>query len=243
MYGIIVQARTGSSRLPGKIHKKVLGKTLLEHQVDRLRRSKKADKLVIATTVRGDDDKTVGLCRKIGADYSRGPIDDLVGRFLKAAHEHGITTIVRVCSDCPLIDPQVVDDLIEMHEKTGAEYISAAHNNGWPYGLGAWLITTPCLAKLNGLDLTPFQREHIVPFLNEHPEIFRTALLKAPYEINRNDYFLAVDYPEDLKLIKHILGQLYREDKDFTVRDILNYLDENPHISRINRRLHKGYAN
>src|SRR5690554_35331 len=123
---IIVQARMASSRLPGKIMKKVLGKTLLEYQIERLKRVKAADQVIIATTDHGEEQPIVDLCHKLGAPYFRGSEQDVLARYYKTAMECGADVVVRITSDCPLIDPVVVDKVINFYltHQTEYDYVS-----------------------------------------------------------------------------------------------------------------------
>ncbi|HHW12626.1 MAG TPA: NTP transferase domain-containing protein, partial [Firmicutes bacterium] len=119
---IIVQARMGSTRLPGKIMKKVLGKPLLEYQLERLLRVKLADKVIIATTDNGEEQPIIDLCQRLGVPYFRGPEQDVLARYYGAATQYGADVVVRITSDCPLIDPAVVDKVIGFYLAHQAEY-------------------------------------------------------------------------------------------------------------------------
>lgn len=242
MYGIIMQARMGSTRFPGKILKKIFDKTLLQHQVERLQRSKKSDNIVVATTTEPEDIKVENLCEILNIDCYRGSTHDVMERFIKAAEDYGINTIIRVCGDTPLIDAQVVDALIEKYEEEQFDYIYASHRKGWIYGAAAQLFPLSTLKKASTHKLESYHKEHVVPFLHEHPEIFSTYALIAPPELNRPDYYLALDYPEDFELITQIFNKIYPQKSEFRIQDVIEYLDAHPELTAINKGLHSGYS-
>ncbi|MDD2621248.1 MAG: glycosyltransferase family protein, partial [Syntrophomonadaceae bacterium] len=166
---IIVQARMNSSRLPGKILKRVLDKTLLEYQLERLQRVKSADNLVVATTVNNSDDPVVELCKQLGVSYYRGSEEDVLSRYYYAAREYNAEALVRITADCPLIDPQVVDRVIAyyLRHMDSCDYVSNVSQRTYPRGMDTEVFTFSMLeeAHINALEIS--EQEHVTPYIRK----------------------------------------------------------------------------
>jgi spore coat polysaccharide biosynthesis protein SpsF len=232
---IIVQARMASTRLPGKIMKEVLGKTLLEHQIERLRRVKQADKLVIATTDHGEEQPIVDLCERLEVDSFRGSENDVLSRYYGAATQYGADMVVRITSDCPLIDPAVVDGVIDHFQRRHSEVDYASNTFPeltYPRGMDTEVFSYRALkeAYQEAVDLP--EREHVTIFIKRRPERYRIVNLPYRQDVSRHRW--TVDTPEDLELIARILTALYPQNPEFTLEDCLDLLKKHPEWEEIN---------
>ena len=225
---IVAQARMTSTRLPGKVMKIVCGKPLLEHFINRLKRVKSADQIVIATTINDIDNQIVDLCKKLDISYYRGSEEDVLGRYYEAAVEYGGDIIIRITSDCPVIDPEVVDSLINFYTNNieKYDYVSNTLKRTYPKGMDTEIISFDTLKDAHFNAYGPFDREHVMPFINMRPQRFR--LYNILYRTDMSRYRLTVDTPDDLKLITEIFEALYSEKPFFSLKDILDLMERNP---------------
>jgi spore coat polysaccharide biosynthesis protein SpsF len=230
----IIQARMGSTRLPGKVLKKVLNKTLLEYQIERISQSKLLDEIIIATTTNKKDEPIVDLCKKLGVSYFRGSEIDVLGRFYKAAITAKADVIVRLTADCPIIDHKVMDKVIDryLHSQEVIDYVSNTLERTYPRGMDTEVFSFPSLKKAHEEAILAFQREHVTPFIVHNPERFRLENIK--YKVNASQHRWTVDTIEDFLLIKKIIEELYPTLHDFTLEDTLELLRKYPEWPLIN---------
>ena len=231
---IIVQARMTSTRLPGKVLKKVLDKPLLEYQIERLRRVKLADEIVIATTVNDTDRPIIELCERLSIPYFRGSEEDVLARYYGAAKEHYADVVVRVTSDCPLIDPQVIDKVIHFYiENTDKhDYVSNSLKRTYPRGMDTEVFSLRALHEAFLEATAQPDREHVTPFVYRHPERYRVG--NIVYSENQSSHRWTVDTPEDFELIRRILEAIYPQNPEFRLEDCLNLLQQYPDWLNIN---------
>jgi spore coat polysaccharide biosynthesis protein SpsF len=231
---IIVQARMTSTRLPGKVMKIVCGKPLLEHLVDRLKRVKCADQIVIATTVNETEDIIVDLCKKLDISYFRGSEEDVLGRYYETAVKYEGDVIIRITSDCPVIDPDVVDYLIDfyMNNLKKYDYVSNILERTYPKGMDAEITSFDTLKEAHFNAYDPFDRENVTPFIKKRPQQFR--LYNILYKTDMSRCRWTVDTPEDLELITKIYDALYYKNPLFSLNDILDLMNSNPKLENIN---------
>jgi spore coat polysaccharide biosynthesis protein SpsF len=221
---IIVQARMGSTRLPGKVLKTVLGKPLLAYQIERLQRVQRADGIVIATTNDGSEAPIVALCETLGVSTFRGSEEDVLARYHGAAKAHQADVVVRVTSDCPLIDPQVIDEVIDFYTEHQPQYLFVSNTleRTYPMGMDTEVFSRQILEEaFREAALSP-EREHVTPFIYRRPERYPIGQVKYPKDYHH--YRLTVDTPEDFALIEKILEALYPEKPQFTLEEILHVL-------------------
>jgi spore coat polysaccharide biosynthesis protein SpsF len=228
--GIITQARMTSTRLPGKVLKTVLGKTLLEHHIERLRRAK-VDEVVVATTTNAEDEPVVALCRKLSVPYFRGSELDVLGRYAGAAKQRGLDLVVRVTSDCPLIDPLVIDRVIALRSDK-YDYASNTITRSYPRGMDTEVFSGEMLAQAAAEAKEGYEREHVTPFFYKRPERFRIG--QDVYPTDESAHRWTVDTPEDFLLIEKLLTGLYPEKPDFSLEDALALIGRHPGWSRLN---------
>lgn len=234
---VIIQARMTSSRLPGKVLLPVLGKPLLAYQLERMGRLQRADRLVVATTVNPTDAPIVALCGELGVPCTRGSELDVLARYAEAANIHGATTVVRLTSDCPLLDPELVDDAIAAFADPDqpCDYLSNMIEPTWPYGHAVEVFTARALAEAVAEATDPAEREHVTPFIYWRPGRYRLRSLTRTPDLSQHRW--TVDTPEDFELIRRILEGLVPNRPQFALDDVLDLLARHPDWPDINRHV------
>lgn len=234
---VIAQARMTSTRLPGKVLKTVLGRPLLAYFIERLRRVSLANRMVIATTINASDEPIVALCRELSVAFTRGSEDDVLSRYYDTAMVTGADVVVRVTSDCPVIDPSVIDETIAcfLNSVPRPDYVSNAIDNTYPLGMGVEVFSRQALVEAYCESTTTPEREHVTPFLYTHPERYRVGGIRLPTDLSMHRW--TVDTPEDFELITRIIEALYPLKPDFNLADILELLTEHPAWSLINANI------
>jgi len=234
----IVQARTGSTRLPSKVLKKINKKTMLEHVIERLKNTKTTDEIVIATSNKEQDKPIIELAKRLNVSYFVGSEYDVLDRYLKAAEQVEAEIIVRITADCPLIDPNTVDKIVRCHLQSNVDctrtLIDESNSKSFPRGLDAEVFSVKVLRRVHKLANKPYKREHVTIFIYEHPELFKIQMIEAEEGLRRPHYRLCVDVEEDLKLIREIYHRLYVPNEIIDIRDVIRLLDENPNLQQIN---------
>ena len=231
---IIAQARMTSTRLPGKVLKTVLGKPLLTYFVERLKRVTLADQVIIATTVNAEDEPIVQICRTIPVGFTRGSEDDVLSRYYDAAVLTGAEIIVRITSDCPLIDPTLVDEMIRFFKEHSSsyDYISNSVEPSYPLGMGVEVFSIRALRESYFEATEVSEREHVTPFIYTHPKRYRIGGLRSLRDLSQHRW--TVDTKEDLALVSHIIETLYPLKTSFDMADILELLAKHPEWILIN---------
>ncbi len=235
---VIIQARMGSKRLPGKVLKEVLGKPLLGYQCERLARSKRADEIIIATTTALADEAIVEFCRKNSLFCFRGSEEDVLDRFYSAALRQRAEVVVRVTGDCPLIDPEVVDRVIRFYLENVSkfDYVSNVLERTYPRGMDCEVFGAQTLAEVHREARLSPEREHVTRFIYTHPERYRLGSVTFSCG-NESRHRWTVDTPEDFELIRKILTQLYPANPVFTLRDVLGLLERHPDWENLNAHI------
>jgi len=223
-----------STRLPGKVMKEVLGKPLLEYQFERLQRVKEADELIIATTNNDSDQPIVELCKRLGIAYYCGSEEDVLSRYYEAATQLGADVIVRVTSDCPLIDPSIVDRVIKLYKdkRDNYDYVSNTLTRSYPRGMDTEVFSYKVLeeAFINAKEKP--EREHVTPYICWQPERYRLGNVSHHEDQSRHRW--TVDQIEDFLLIENIIKALYPDKPHFNMTDVLDILKENPEWLKLN---------
>lgn len=226
---LLVQARMGSTRLPGKVLMPIMGKPLLHYLVERLRRVTKADSLAILTTHQPADDQIVRFCQKEGVDCYRGSEEDVLARYYGAAQELKIDAIVRITSDCPLIDPGLVDHVIDLYRNHASEwdYVSTCcGKRSFPRGLDVEIFSYAALEQAFQKAQKPEEREHVTLYMYQSAGLFRVHNIESEKDLSR--YRLTVDTPEDFELIRRIYEALYPVNPNFDLQDVMGLLNKHP---------------
>lgn len=237
MLEIYVQARMGSTRLPGKVLKTILKKPLLEFLIERLEKVTQADGFCILTTTNKEDDAIVNFCEERKVKYYRGPDEDVLARYYQVAQKRRPDAIVRITSDCPLIDPAIIDEVISAYKEAWPQfsYVSNGLERTYPRGMDVEVFSFDALeeAALNAKN--PEEREHVTPYIYRHPETF--CLCNVSEEKDLSDYRLTVDTIEDFELIRLILEDIYPINPTFNLQDIMRVFKEHPDWKLINAHI------
>jgi spore coat polysaccharide biosynthesis protein SpsF len=239
----IVQARMASTRLPGKVITDIAGQPMLARVVVRARRSKRIDRLVVATSIEPKDDPIVELCEQMEFEYSRGSALDVLDRCFQAAREFEAHTVVRLTADCPLIDPDVIDQTIEAFFAAEPPADFAANRFSWertfPIGLDVEVCTMEALETAWREADEQHQREHVMPFLYEKPDRFHILHVRNDEDYGHMRW--TVDTDDDLAFVREIYKR-FRSRDDFNWREILELLEKEPELAQINAHVqHKSH--
>lgn len=231
-----------STRLPGKILKQVLGKSLLAYQIERLKRAKFVDGIVIATTTNKEDDVLVAFCQAHDIDFVRGSEPDVLGRYALAAKKFQADVVVRVTSDCPLIDPEVMDRVISTYLRLAdkLDYASNCLIRTYPRGLDTEVFSSQVLQELDHTVMAQNEREHVTLNIIRHPEKYRCLSVECE-EGDFSAHRWTVDTAEDFELIRCILEELYPRNPNFSFQDVLTLLKLHPDWQKINAHIEQKH--
>jgi spore coat polysaccharide biosynthesis protein SpsF len=227
----ILQARMSSTRLPGKVMIDLLGQPMIARQIERVRRAQRLSGLVVATSTGAEDDGLADWCAGAGVDCYRGPLDDVLARFLGALAAHDMPEhFARLTADCPLADPILIDRAIAEHMDTGADYTHVQQKWTFPKGLDVEVCRTAVLEAV-GRVAEGSDREHVTRFIYTHPDRFRI------HAINRDPplrYRWTVDTPQDLAFVRAVYADLHPSNPAFTSEDVLAWQHAHPDRALIN---------
>jgi len=233
----IIQARMGSTRLPGKVMKDLKGKPVLWHDIQRIKQSKMIDEIIIATTTEEQDQIIYEKALEWGVKAFRGSEEDVLKRYYDAAAENDVDTVVRITSDCPLIDPQIIDEIIKYYNYHNYTLVTNAgsdlENRTYPRGLDTEVFSFDVLKKAFNNAEEKYQREHVTPFIYEnYDDIYY-------YKIDKDlsNYRLTLDTKEDYELINAIYDKLYNGEHDFYLNEIIKLLDDNKKLLKLNEKI------
>jgi spore coat polysaccharide biosynthesis protein SpsF len=236
MVAIIIQARMGSTRLAGKVLNPIAGRPMLSYQIERLRCCKEAKDIVLATTTLPVDNSIVAFCEAEGVACTRGSEQDVLSRYAEAARTVNAAIVVRITSDCPLIDPVLVDNaVVAFRSNDGCDYLSNMIQPTWPYGMAVEVMSRAVLDEANAEAREAIEREHVTPFIYWRPGRYRLKSLIMEPDLSSHRW--TVDTPEDFDLISKILTALYPSNPEFEMNDVLNLLRHNPSWELINRHI------
>jgi len=220
--GIIVQAHMGSTRLPNKMLKNLCGKSVVGHVISRLKLVNNAEKLIIATSDLSADDLLVKECEKYDVAVVRGSDSDVLARFYKAAKEHNLTDVVRICADNTLVDWNLLAKEIDEYQKH--ENIVVVPGDNVPLGLGGEIFSFSMLEEAYENGKEHYHREHVTPYIYEH----HNNVVKVDYKENYRKYRLTLDTGADWELIQRIYSSLYDGNNEITFEQVAEILQKNP---------------
>ncbi len=229
-----IEARMTSSRLPGKVLMPADGKPMLAILIDRLRRSQKIQSIVVATTVNKTDDPIDLLAQKLGVGCFRGSEEDVLARVLGAAQKYQADLIVEITGDCPLVDPVIVDEVIDLYLKEKCDYASNVEPVTYPIGMDAQVFSRELLGLADREGKTQEDREHVSWFIRQNLNgRFKGRNLFAPQELHWPDLGLTLDEAKDYALLKNIVEH-FAPRLNFSCAEIVGYLKANPHLLKLN---------
>ena len=229
---IILQARLGSKRLPGKVLKKINGKTILEYTIERLKKTRLSKNIIVATTNREEDKKIIKVAKKTNCHTFRGSTNNVLNRYYKAAVHYKVKNIVRICSDCPLIDPKIINKVYFFYLKNNYDYVSNKIFPSYPIGMGVEILNFQSLKKANKLTKNSYDKEHVTAYIYKSPKKFKIKNVGLKKKLL--NYRIVLDYIEDFKLISNIQKHFNKQRKDFTLKDIIKYINRNPILKKKN---------
>ena len=237
---VFVQARMGSNRLPAKIIKKVNGKELLIHQVERIKKAKTVNEVVVITTTNSEDDAIFKLCNDYSIHCYRGSELDLLDRHYKAAKEFSADFVVKIGSDSPLTDSNIIDEVLSLwiNNPEKYDYVSNYHPPTFPDGLDVEGCPIEILKIAWENATKDHEREHTFPYIWDNPDKFRLGNIVNKYGNMFTTHRWTIDYLEDYHFLKNVFEN-FLDNPDFKMKDVLGYLEENPHVSSINE-IHNG---
>lgn len=233
----IIQARMGSTRLSGKVMKNIKGKTVLEHVIERVKQAKLIDEIVIATTVDSRDEIIYNEALRCGVKAYRGSEEDVLSRYYYTAKENGADAIIRITSDCPLIDPMIVDKIVSYYLKSNYEIVTNAGSDlsqrTYPRGLDTEVFSFISLEEAFKKADKKYQREHVTPY------IYENSINKFYYksDVDYSKFRWTLDTKEDFELIEAIYNRLYLGKHDFYLNDIISVFEKEPELFNINAHI------
>lgn len=235
----IIQARMSSTRLPGKVMLPVLGKPLLIRMIERVKQSKFIGELVVATSKNSEDDQIELLCLENNLNCFRGHLTDLLDRHYQAGKFYNADAVVKIPSDCPLIDPHVIDAVIKYYidNSDKYDYVSNLHPATYPDGNDVEVISFSALEKAWKEAKKDFEREHTTPYIWENPDKFKIGNVTWETGLDYSTvHRWTIDFEEDYQFIKRVYEELYEPNYPFGLYDIINLLKQKPEIYEINKK-------
>jgi spore coat polysaccharide biosynthesis protein SpsF len=233
----IIQARMGSTRLPGKALMPIGNATMLARVVERTRRAQRLDSVVVATTLNPADDAIVDECQAINVAVCRGDENDVLDRYYRTAVAHNCDAVVRITSDCPLIDPGLIDKHVDrlMHRWREVDFVTNMMRQTFPLGLAVEAMPIDVLERMDRMSTTAFLREHVTTLAYEQPELF--SIEHVLHDVNLSGMRWTVDTPGDIEFVRRVF-ECFENDR-FTWGDILTTLDRHPELSTANRSVNQ----
>lgn len=234
-YVATIEARMTSSRLPGKVLLPVLGKPILGYLIDRLKKVNSIDEIVIATTVNVADDPIVDFAKSVGVSVYRGSEEDVLLRVVGAAESVNADVIIEITGDCPIIDPEIVDQCIQVYKFNTASYVGNAHIRSYPDGMDVQVFSLSDLKKSGEMTDDKLDREHVSLYMRNHPEIFPHLHIVAPNSIFWPELGLTLDEQQDFELLKTIIEHFHSlENPFFSCLDCVTYLRNHTDLLELN---------
>lgn len=230
-----IEARMGASRLPGKVLADINGAPALARMVRRLRRCRTLDGVIVATTTNRSDDAIVAWAESEGLPCYRGSEEDVLARVAEAQRSMGAETVVELCGDCPLTDPEVIDLGVDTFRANNCDVVSTTWKPSFPQGIDVQVFPLRSLEEVARTVDDPAIREHVSLYFYEHPDSYRIVHLTAPARWRYPGYRFLLDYPDDLRLFRELYARLEPEHgDDFGLDEILALVRREPGLLRIN---------
>ena len=225
---VIIQARTGSTRLPGKVLKMLAGHRVIDHVVYRCSRALNVDRVVVATTEETGDDEIENCCKEMGVPCVRGSSDDVLARFIKASVRFPSKNIVRITADCPMVDPAIIDCLLALHVSGRNDYTSNVIRPAFPPGFDAEVVATETLQRVHHIASLKSHREHVTLYIRENLENFKTgSLVWTGPDVNAR---LTLDRQEDYEVIRDVFDELLAAGRLFSLYQVIELVSRKPEL-------------
>lgn len=228
----VIQARLGSTRLPGKVLLDLQGIPILGHVVRRTRAASRIARVIVATTTLSQDDPVADWCKSAGVACFRGSAADVLDRYAACLEVWPCRRLVRITADCPLIDPGVVDEVIALHETGEFDYVSNLHPPTFPHGLDAEVVSAKILKRVSEEATLPSHREHVTLFIRENLDLFRFG--NVTFGRDASGFRVTIDRPEDYEFLKSLMALIPTETELPSLYEILRLLESHPEIVSIN---------
>jgi spore coat polysaccharide biosynthesis protein SpsF len=233
----ILQARTGSSRLPNKVLRKIKGKTLLELYINRVKESRLIDKLVIATTTKSEDDKIEKISYKLGFECFRGSESDLLDRYYQCAKKYHADVVVRLTADNPFVDFRVIDRAVQISKDNEVDFVTNHFEPTYPEGLDVEVYSIHALEKSWKEAKLLSEREHVFPYIQNHQDQFK--IINFMQDKDYSHLRWTIDYECDYKMTEVIYDYLYEKNQIYLQEDILQLLENHPEIANMNSHVRR----
>ncbi len=224
----------GSTRLPGKVLLDLGGRSMLARVVRRAQRAKLISEVTVACSTELADEEIVKECDALGVRVYRGSDNDVLDRYHGAAEEFDANAVVRITSDCPVIEPEVSDKVVAKFIESGADYVSNTVDRSYPRGLDTEIVKRACLDRAWAEATERYQRVHVTPYFYQNPAIFQVVQVRGEHDLSEMRW--TVDTPEDYEFLSAIYRQFGGKD-DFSWREVLKLLETNPELREINQHI------
>lgn len=239
----VIQARLSSSRLPGKVLMPLNGQPMILFMLERVKRARLVDEIVLATSVDASDDELAAVVAEAGFKVFRGPLDDVLARFEGAVAGCSGDWIVRLTGDCPLIDPHVIDHLVMLAQVQRYDYCNNVEPPSYPDGLDVEVFSRAALAIAAAQARLPSDREHVTPYIRKRPEQFRAGVLSCPVDLSALRW--TVDHADDMALVQALVAAVVARGDDplqVDLFDLVRIVDSRPELMFINQHeRNEGY--
>ena len=237
---IMLQARMDSKRLPGKVMLSISGKPMIFHVINRLKHVKLADQIILLTTKKSVDDILIKMAKKNNILYYRGPINDVLKRYHDCANKFSSNIIVRITADCPLIDPLLIDEMLDFYQSHTYDYVSNTLKPTFPDGLDVEIFSHHMLQILEKLTTKKSDREHVTSFILKNKSQFKVFNFENSKDLSK--FRWTVDQDNDLKFVRKIYN-LMKPKTIFSLKNILKLIEKCPELLNINKNMirNEGY--
>lgn len=228
----ILQARMSSSRLPGKVLKPLSSKPMIIQQLERIQRATTLSDVIVATSVDPTDDMLAETLGGYGYRVVRGPLDDVLARFVGVIDETQPDNVVRMTADCPLISPSVIDEVVRSFHESDADYASNTLTPTYPDGLDVEVVSASAMRELADLDLDQHEHEHVTLGIYRRPERFTLHNVVDPTGADRSNLRWTVDTAEDFAFVRDVYAHVFPDNPEFDYQDVLKIIDQQPELTR-----------
>jgi len=233
----MIQARISSSRLPGKVMKPLVGKPMIGHILESLSNSKRISDIIVVTSTNKQDDVLVNYLKENNWKYFRGDENDVLSRYYKAAEKYDADYIVRITADNPLIDHDIVDEVIEKAIERNVDYAANDLIKTYPQGYRVEIISRKTLKEIESIARDNLSREHVTLYVINNKSKYNVLNVSAPKSLRYPDWRLTVDTKEDFNLIEKIFESLYLKNKSIKYKDVVKFLLKNSDLLKINKNV------